>query len=389
MKILQVLGGGSWGGGAAVVLAWVSELIARGDEVWVVCLDDGVDREFAKAGAKIVRSPYWLHPINPLDVIPLLQLWRLCRREKFDLVATHTSKGGVLGRLAAKAAGCPSIVHHAHGFAFRDTQPRWIQKTYAFLERMAARACDLIISVSEDHRQAGIRERVAAPEKIATALNGIPVDSFARRAPQEARRALGFRQEDVLIGVASRLAPKKGIGDLIAAFPEIHRAFPATRLVVLGDGPSRDDLLRQAASTSVSDRIHFLGFRGDIAGVLPAFDVVVQPSISEGLSISVLEGLASAKPVVACDITGNREVIRSGENGLLVPPSDPSSLAAAIRTLLDRPDLARKLATAAVADCRSRFSEHRMVHQILYFYDHLAARRSGALREQPICIRPN
>jgi glycosyltransferase involved in cell wall biosynthesis len=388
MKILQVLGGGSWGGGAAVVLAYVSELIRRGDEVWVVCLDDGVEREFAAAGAKIVRSPLWFHPINPFDIAPFLQLWRLCRRERFALVATHTSKGGFLGRLAAKAAGCPHIVHHAHGFAFRDTQAAWVQKIYVRLERIAARACDMIISVSEEHRQAGIRERVAPAQKIVTVLNGIPVDSFARKPSNEARRALGLESNDTLIGVASRLAPKKGAGDLIEAFSAIHQAHPNTRLVLLGDGPSRGDLEQQAARSGLADRIHFIGFRDHVADLLPAFDIVVQPSISEGLSISVLEGLAAAKPVVACDITGNREVIRSRENGLLVPPSNPAALADAICLLLHRPELARSLAAAAHADCRTRFSEHRMVRQILYFYDHLAAARRSVLQEEePICIR--
>src|ERR1700731_590096 len=135
MKVLQVLCGGSWGGGGVVVLAYVSEMIRRGDEVWVVCLDDEVERRFAEAGARTVRMPWWFHAINPFDVIPFVQLWRLCRRERFDLVATHTSKGGFIGRLAAKAAGAPCVVHHAHGFAFRETQKPWLQRCYASLER--------------------------------------------------------------------------------------------------------------------------------------------------------------------------------------------------------------------------------------------------------------
>jgi glycosyltransferase involved in cell wall biosynthesis len=184
------------------------------------------------------------------------------------------------------------------------------------------------------------------------------------------------------------MAPKKGVGDLIEAFPAIHRAYPNTRLVLLGDGPSRGNLEQQAANSGLGDRIHFTGFRGNVADLLPAFDIVVQPSISEGLSISLLEGLAAAKPVVACDITGNREVIRSRENGWLVPPSKPSALAAAIRLLLDEPELAGRLGRAAHADCRARFSEDRMVRHILYFYDHPAAAGRSALREdEPTCIR--
>jgi len=361
MKVLQVLGGGTWGGGSVVVMAYISAMIRRGDEVWVLCLDDDVERRFAEAGCKTVRSRFWFHPINPFDVVPFIELWRLCRREKFDLVATHTSKGGFLGRLAAKAAGAPHIVHHAHGFAFRETQKRWIQRCYITLERLASRACDLIISVSEDHRQGGLRERVAPPEKIVTVLNGIDVDSF-RSQPKP-------RGRDLVIGIASRLAPKKGIGDLIEAFPAIHAAHPNARLMLVGDGPSRVDLEAQARRTGLAHRIEFTGFREDVPEILASFDIVIQPSISEGLSISVLEAMAAAKPLVACDIQGNREIITDFQNGLLVPPSDPPRLAKAIAWLLDHPSPAQALAARARADCQARFSRDRMVKQILESYD--------------------
>jgi glycosyltransferase involved in cell wall biosynthesis len=373
MKVLQVLGGGRWGGGCVVVGAYVTEMIRRGDEVWVVCLDDGVERRFANAGARTVRSPLWFHPINPFDVVPFLQLWWLCRRERFDLVATHTSKGGFIGRLAAKAAGVRKIVHHAHGFAFRETQARWIQRFYVELERIAARACTLIISVSKDHRRWGIRENLAPAEKIVAVLNGIETDLFDRSSRHDARRKLGIETEDTLIGVASRLAPKKGIGDLIQAFTEIHRSYPHTRLILVGEGPSRSELEHQAKQARVGNRIHFTGFLEDIPNVLAAFDIIVQPSISEGLSISLLEAMAAGRPVVACDITGNREVIAPGVSGILVPPSDPSALAAAIRLLLDDPKHAQELGAAAQAECRTRFTQRRMVSEILGLYDHVAA----------------
>jgi len=387
MKVLQVLCGGSWGGGGVVVLAYVSEMIRRGDEVWVVCLDDEVERRFADAGARTVRMPLWFHAINPCDVVPFVQLWRLCRRERFDLVATHTSKGGFIGRLAAKAAGAPCVVHHAHGFAFRETQKPWLQRCYAVLERVAARACNLIVSVSEEHRQGGIRQRVAAPEKIVTVLNGIQVEGIGRTSAADARRMLGLETEDVLIGVASRLAEKKGVEDLIAAFPEIHRTHPNTRLVLLGEGPFRQELEQRAQQTGLADGIHFTGFRDNVPDLLAAFDIIAQPSISEGLSIAVLEAMAAGKPVVACDIQGNREVIASGVTGILTPPSDPAALATAMRFLLDNPSVARKLGIAAQADCYRRFSQERMVRQILGLYDDTAAGKPAATGD--ICTQQN
>src|SRR5436305_3091108 len=161
MKIFQVLSGGAWGGGGVVVLAITRALIARGDRVFVLCLDEGVADRFREAGATVVMSPLWLHPINPLDVISLAHLYAVCVRENFDLVATHTSKGGFLGRLAARLAGTPHIVHHAHGFAFRECNSRSVRRLYITLKRLASHCCEAIISVSEDHRQGAIREHVA------------------------------------------------------------------------------------------------------------------------------------------------------------------------------------------------------------------------------------
>ena len=371
MKSLHVLCGCAWGGGPAIVLAITKALIERGDEVWVVTASEEQTTRFEEAGATVIELGHWFYQIHPRDLLAFVQLFLLCRRERFDLVTTHTSKGGFIGRLAAKLAGARHIVHHAHGFAFRETQGKWTRRFYVLLERIAARACNVIISVSEDHRRDAIRERVAAAKKIITILNGIEVDSFDRTSMHEARLKLGLELEagDTLICVASRLVPKKGLEDMIRAFQQIHKFHPRARLVLLGEGPSQIELARQAQSTGLGDRIHFPGFRRNIPELLPAFDIIAQPSISEGLSIAILEAMAAGKPLVACDIPGNREIITSGVNGVLVPPSDPPALAMAIRSLLDKGPYARELGKTAQADCRKRFSQDRMVRQTLNLYE--------------------
>lgn len=369
MKILHVLGGGAWGGGSVVVMAITRALIARGDEVWVVSLDRENSERFAAIGAKIVRSPFWLHPINPFDIVPFVQLFLLCRRERFDLVDTHTSKGGILGRFAARLAGVPRIIHHAHGFAFKDSNHRWVRKIFLALERMAAKACDGIISVSEEHRATAIAEGVAASSHVRTVLNGIDLRLFEHPNRREARRQLGVDGDELLIGVANRLAPVKAIEYAIRAMPAVVKRFPNARLVIVGEGPSEADLRREAANSGVADRIDFAGFRRNVPELLPAFDIVVQPSRWEGLSISLLEAMAAGRPLVACDVQGNRDVIEHGVNGLMVPPQDPDALASAIANLLSDPALAKRLGERAARDCRTRFSQQRMVEQTLAIYD--------------------
>jgi hypothetical protein len=130
-RVFQVLAGGPWGGGAVVVLALTRALIKANCQVWVLCLDDLVARRFAEAGAQVVRCDIWRRQINPLyDLASLWQIFRLCRRNKFDLVVTHTSKGGFLGRIAARLAGVPRVIHTAHGFAWHEFSPPWVTRFY-------------------------------------------------------------------------------------------------------------------------------------------------------------------------------------------------------------------------------------------------------------------
>lgn len=380
MKVLQVLSGNAWGGGSVVVLAITRALIARGDEVWVFTFEQETGRRFAAAGAKIIRPPFWFDSIHPLDSVNLFSLWRLCRREKFDLVATHTSKGGFLGRLAARWAGVPHIVHHAHGFAFNKVLPPRTKRFYIALERFAARASDLIISVNDEHRSTAIELGIEAPERIRTIHNGIDVGAFTVSDRTAERRRLGFDDSTLLIGAVGRLAPQKGYIYLIQAFQLLAERFPSARLVVAGIGPLASELEGAARRLGVAGRVDFLGFRRDVAGLLAAFDVYTQPSLWEGHSISLIEALAAGRPIVATDIDGNREVVDHGETGLLVPPEDPKALADAIENLLTNPGLARQLAANARRAAIERFSQENMVRQNLEAYDWV--RNAPALRRR-------
>jgi glycosyltransferase involved in cell wall biosynthesis len=378
MKALQVLGGGAWGGGSVVVLSITRAMIARGDEVWVATLDDETIRHFEAAGAHAVRPPLWLRPISPLDIVPLVYLWWLCLRRRFDFVATHTSKGGFLGRVAARLAGVPHIVHHVHGFAFHQFTHPAVLRVYAFLERLAGRCSDLLITVGEQHRQTAIELGIKKPEQIRTVLNGIKLDTFEGIDRAQARRAFGFADTDLIIGSAGRLAPQKGFLYAIRAMRQVADRFPNARLVIAGEGPLEAELKAEAERLGVTANVIFLGFRRDVAAFLSAMDVFVHPSLWEGLSISLMEAMAASKTIVASDIWGNREMIRSGENGLLVHPADPDALAAALCSVLADRDAAARMAAAARRMAETDFTKERMVAENLQAYQQ--AVESGSRR---------
>ena len=375
MKILQVLCGGAWGGGSVVVMAITRALIERGDEVWVLCNDESNAARFREAGARIVRSPLWRRSIQPLDIVPLVHLFRLCRREKFDLVATHTSKGGFLGRLAARAARVPHVVYHAHAFFFNHMAPGPRRAFYVALERFAARFGDHIITVSEEHRQGAVRAGVDRAARMTTALNGIDLQPFAAADGAAARAALGFGPDDLLLGAVGRLAPYKGFEYLLRALPAVFEAHPRARLLLCGDGPMEAELRAECARAGVTSRVHFLGFRRDVPALLAAFDVFVQPSEREGLSIALLEAAAAGRPAVGCTITGNAEIVTHGATGLLVAPADPAALAAALCTVLADSNARRSIGRAARRRAESLFGEERMVRENIAVYDRLVAAR--------------
>lgn len=386
MKILQVLCGGAWGG-AVVVMAITRTLIERGDEVWVLCNDESNATRFREAGAKIVQSPLWRRSIQPLDVVPLVHLFQLCRREKFDLVATHTSKGGFLGRLAARAARVPHVVYHAHAFFFNH-MPHGPRRTfYVALERFAARFGDHIITVSEEHRQGAIGAGVDVAARMTTALNGIDLRPFAAADGAAARAALGFGPNDLLLGAVGRLAPYKGFEFLLRALPAVFEAHPQAQLLLCGDGPMEAELRAECDRAGVASRVHFLGFRRDIPALLAAFDVFVQPSEREGLSIALLEAAAAGRPAVACTITGNAEVVTHGDTGLLVAPADPEALAGALCAVLADAGARTRMGEAARRRAASLFGEERMVHENIVVYDRLVA--SPVHRRNPTAIAPS
>jgi len=369
VKVLQVLGGGAWGGGSVVVLAIVKQLIARGDEVWVVALDDETALHFSNAGAQPVRVPCWLRPVNPLDVVPLAFLWWLCRRQKFDLVSTHTSKGGMLGRLAARLAGVPAITHHVHGFGFHQFTPPLVKAVYVLFEKIGARCHDLMITVGEQHREFAMELGIEKGHRIRTIFNGIDIAKFQNHDRSAIRQELGFGEDELILGSIGRLAAQKGFAYMIQAMPGIVKRHPKARLVIAGIGDLEQELRILVADTKMEKHVTFLGFRRDAPRLLAAFDVFVHPSLWEGLSISLMEAMAAGCPIVCSRIPGNIEMIEEGRTGIFSDPAKPESIVESVNRMLDDAPAGRAMAERARRFAYKQFSVERMVAENVAAYD--------------------
>ncbi len=307
--------------------------------------------------------PTLVREVRPLaDLRALWDLYRLMRRG-YDLVHTHTSKAGVLGRIAARLARVPVMVHTPHGHVYHGYGGRLRSYLFACAERMLARWTHALVALTDSERQEHLRERVGRPEQWRVIPSGIEVERY--RVPSPLRRTdLGLPEEAFLVGCVARLVEVKGVDDAIEATARMVRLDQRVRLVLVGDGPLRARLEEQAARCGIGDRVHFLGVRRDVPHLLPLFDVLVLPSRNEGMGRVLLEAAAAGVPVVATRVGGAQDVVREGETGLLVPASDPPALAAAVACLAADAERRRQMACAARAWVGEKWSAESMVRDL-------------------------
>lgn len=298
------------------------------------------------------------------------RLVRLFRRERFDLVHAHTPVAGLVGRLAARAAGVPLVVYTAHGFYFHEGMRPPVKRFFVELERFGARLSDLVLVQSGEDRREAVQLGIAPPGKLVHIGNGVDPGRFdrARWNGEAAALRRGIASGGgLVVGFVGRLVREKGALDFVRAAATVARGHPDVVFAMIGAPleSDRDDCLgeieRLRKEFELGDRLVTLGYRRDVPALLAAIDLFVLPSWREGMPRSVLEAMASGLPVVATDIRGCREEVVAGETGLLVPPRDPAALAGAIGRLLDRPDERRRFGLAGRARVIERFDERRIV----------------------------
>ena len=259
-------------------------------------------------------------------------------------------------------ARVPLVVHTPHGFPFEMKVAPPLRRLYLALERAAGRLCDRIVCVCAAEQSAAIRAQVIERGKLVVIENGIPqaADERARPGKDELRRELGL-DDALLVGMAGRFARQKGHRYLVDAMRRVVQEFPGAVLVLAGDGRLKPAIKRRARRTGLEDRCRILETRDDLSGFYAGIDVLVFPSLWEGLPYTLLEGMAAGCAVVATDVGGMRDVLVAGQSAELVPAADAEALAEAICALLRNPQRRDRLGAAARQRVRSRFRVEDMV----------------------------
>jgi len=290
-------------------------------------------------------------------IIEGLRFAKFLKKERPDILMTYHFGSDIWGTVFGRIAGVPLIISNRRDVGF------WRKKIHILAYRLINRWVDKIVVVSKAVRNAVLKEERAPEEKIEVIYNGVDIERFKVKIDTEQiKRDLKIPQEAKIIGSVGNLRPIKGHKFLIKAAQRVISHYPEAHFLIIGEGDLRNSLETLSKDLGINSNIHFLGKRDDVPELLSIMDVCVLPSLSEGLSNTLLEYMAAQKPIIATNVGGNPEVIEDGKNGILIPPQDPIALAEQIIRLFKNPKLSWQLASSAKQTVTERFNLNAQIH---------------------------
>jgi len=328
------------------------------------------------AGCALIRVASLRRAVRPWsDWQAACELRRLFGRMQPEVVHTHSSKAGILGRWAAAQSGIPVVVHTIHGMSFNRTQGRIIQMLYRGLERRAAKYTTAFVAVADAMVEQAVAAGIAPRDRFVTIRSGMETDRFVPDADLRRRHRAewGVTDADVVVGTIARLFVNKGYEEIMAAMPSAVAREPRLRFVWIGDGAHRARYERRLEAMGLRDRVRMLGLvhPDAVASSINGFDIVLHASRWEGLPRAVVQGLLTEVPAVCFDNDGAPEVVRPEETGILVSLGDVRGLSDALVRLATDAELRSRLGRRGQALCLTAFDGHNMVNDLEALYARL------------------
>lgn len=377
------------GGAQKQLLSLIKGLDKQIYNIFLFTARDGllVNEALVLDGLTLKRSRFLEREINLLkDIAALIEIYGFIKKNRIQIVHTHSSKAGILGRLAAGLARTKIIIHTVHGWSFHDYQSRIANRCYLFLERICAAFTTKIIVVSAWDKDKGLSNSVGAENQYVLIRYGIDYDLYQNKENRAvARKSLGFGTGDLVVGMVACFKPQKSPLDFIKLSFSVSKEFPNAKFILVGDGVLFKKARCLIKKLRLEGRVVLAGWRRDIPVILSCLDVFVLTSLWEGLPIVVLEAMASGVPLMATDTGGVGEVVVDGETGYLVKARDLGSLQDRLIKLLrdnQKRDEFAKLSRAAVS--AKEFLLSSMVKYTGELYLNLA--RHPARRSHPALI---
>jgi len=325
-------------------------------------------------GIPLTIFPDLLRQISPFyDMRGLVHMVRFMRQGGYHIVHTHSSKAGVLGRLAAHLAGVPIIIHTVHGWSFHDYMPSFTRMSYILLERWMASFTDALIVVSKKDIEKGLHKGIGSPDRYHLVRSAIPLDLFKPSTldRQAIREELGIPLQAIVIGNIGRFSQQKNPLDWVRVAGILGREFPKVHFLLVGDGPMRSQVERLLFQEGIFDRTILPGLRRDVGRLLSAMDLFLLTSLWEGLPRVVPQAMVMTLPVVANHIDGISEIVQDGETGFLCTPRDTTTMAERCKGLIKDPFLRNEMGQKGRRYVIKEFDLDKMIAQIGTLYDKL------------------
>ncbi len=365
-----------------IILNFLRFLREKNYKVSVVCSPGKQSPFFKKEGfsfygVKMTRK------ITPLkDLISLLKLFLYFKKEKFTIVHTYTPKAGILGRIAARMAGVPIVIHTSFGFYIGFQVSPWTKRLILFAERIASYFCDLVFSQNKEDIEMAVREKIVNPKKIKFSTYGINITrfnslNFSQEFIYKKKKELDIGEGKKIIGMVGRFVKEKGYLDLFKAFKIVRTKNPDVVLLLIAPlDKEKNDALNYSIfrDYGIEKEVIVLGREGEISDIEEFYslmDIFVLPSYREGFPYSIMEASAMGRPVVATDIRGCREAVEDRVTGILVPAKNPYQLAQALIYLLDNQEKSEELGRNGRRKAEKEFDERLVFDRIEEEYQRL------------------
>jgi lipopolysaccharide/colanic/teichoic acid biosynthesis glycosyltransferase/glycosyltransferase involved in cell wall biosynthesis len=359
-----------------LLLPLIDRLTEEGYQVHVACSDGPYVPELKAQGYNIHAIPI-ARRINPVSNLrSLWRLYKLMKKEHFDVVHVHTILASVIGRLAAWVAGVPLVIYTVHGFYFHENMPWWLRRLNIWIEKLMCLVTNLVFTQSQEDAATAVKVGICRKKKVIWIGNGVDTNRFADVSSQDGTRArFGLEPGDRVVGFVGRFVREKGILELLQAMQIVNQNIPEAKLMLVGDklASDRDSKTKKIISrlhenSPFASRIIFTGFLEDITAPMSVMDVFVLPSHREGMPRTIIEAMASGKPVIATNIRGCREEVVHGLTGLIVPVNNSQALAEAIIHVLSHPDLGRQMGAAGRLRANELFTERAVLDKQARIY---------------------
>jgi glycosyltransferase involved in cell wall biosynthesis len=319
---------------------------------------------------------YLRRNINPFfDLIALCSIYNFIKKGEYDIVHTHSSKAGILGRIAAKWAKVPIIVHTVHGLPFFKEQNKILNKIYISCEKYAAKFTDKILCVSPTLVNEAIQSGIGVKEKFETVYSGIDLKSYKvdPKIRASVKQRLMIKDKTIVIGKIARLFNLKGHEYLLEAAYKIKQEITDFKILLIGDGILKSKLEKMALDLGLKDNVIFTGLvRPEaVPYYLQAVDILAHVSLHEGLPRAIVQGFALGIPAVCFDIDGAKDIVNNSVNGTLVHPKDTSQLSKALINLIKKRELAKKMGDNGQKLVKEVFDHQMMINSLDFIYQSL------------------